>query len=111
MNVFCPNDINIYDLSGGKKLPDFLSERKRRDLLRKDVSLRKRIDLIQDFNMPTVCTRVHVSKDGQYIYTAGTYKPRLVSRKFKRIQKIFIFGSVLNFKNLGLSVSRSASYR
>ena len=35
MNVFCPNDINIYDLSGGKKLPDFLSERKRRDLLRK----------------------------------------------------------------------------
>ena len=35
MNVFCPNEINIYDLSGGKKLPDFLSERKRRDLLRK----------------------------------------------------------------------------
>ena len=87
MNVFCPNDINIYDLSGGKKLPDFLSERKRRDLLRKDVSLRKRIDLIQDFNMPTVCTRVHVSKDGQYIYTAGTYKPRLVSRKFQKKSK------------------------
>lgn len=109
MNVFCPNDINIYDLSGGKKLPDFLSERKRRDLLRKDVSLRKRIDLIQDFNMPTVCTRVHVSKDGQYIYTAGTYKPRLVSGKFKK--KFVISGSKLNFKNLGLSASRSASYR
>ena len=41
-----------------------------------DVQLRQRIDLIQDFVMPTVCTRVHTSKDGQYIYTAGTYKPR-----------------------------------
>lgn len=91
MNVFCPNDINIYDLSGGKNLPDFLSERKRRDLLRKDVSLRRRIDLIQDFDMPTVNTRVHVSNDGQYVYTSGTYKPRIkcfevsqLSLKFER---------------------------
>ena len=41
-----------------------------------DVSLRRRIDLIQDFDMPTVNTRVHVSNDGQYVYTSGTYKPR-----------------------------------
>ena len=40
MEVFKPNDINIYNLSGGKSLPDFLSERKRKDLLRRDVKLR-----------------------------------------------------------------------
>lgn len=53
MQVFSPNDINIYDLSGGKNLPDFLSMRKRKEMLRKDVSLRRRIDLIQGFEMPT----------------------------------------------------------
>ena len=78
MEVFNPNGINIYNLSGGKSLPDFLSERKRKDMLRKDVKLRRRIELIQDFDMPTVCTRICPTKDGQHIYIAGTYKPRKV---------------------------------
>ena len=76
MEVFNPNGINIYNLSGGKSLPDFLSERKRKDMLRRDVKLRRRIELIQDFDMPTVCTRICPTKDGQHIYIAGTYKPR-----------------------------------
>ncbi|CAG5114363.1 Oidioi.mRNA.OKI2018_I69.chr2.g8421.t1.cds [Oikopleura dioica] len=91
MQVFSPNDINIYDLSGGKNLPDFLSMRKRKEMLRKDVSLRRRIDLIQGFEMPTVNTRVKCTKDGQYIYTAGCYKPTIkcfetsqLSLKFER---------------------------
>lgn len=91
MQVFSPNDINIYDLSGGKNLPDFLTQRKRKELLRKDVSMRRRIDLIQDFTMPSVNTRVKVSNDGQYIYTAGSYKPTIkcfetsqLSMKFER---------------------------
>ncbi|KAB0365384.1 hypothetical protein FD754_009540 [Muntiacus muntjak] len=44
-----------------------------------------------DFEMPTVCTTIKVSKDGQYILATGTYKPRVrcydtyqLSLKFER---------------------------
>ncbi|KAL0620771.1 Nucleolar protein 10 [Plecturocebus cupreus] len=49
--------------------PDWrwLSDRKKRALQKKDVDVRRRIELIQDFEMPTVCTTIKVSKDGQYI--------------------------------------------
>ncbi|XP_011793138.1 PREDICTED: nucleolar protein 10-like, partial [Colobus angolensis palliatus] len=45
----------------------WLSDRKKRALQKKDVDVRRRIELIQDFEMPTVCTTIKVSKDGQYI--------------------------------------------
>ncbi|KAH0518524.1 Nucleolar protein 10, partial [Microtus ochrogaster] len=55
------------------------------------VDVRRRIELIQDFEMPTVCTTIKVSKDGQYILATGTYKPRVrcydtyqLSLKFER---------------------------
>lgn len=35
------------------------------------VDVRRRIELIQDFEMPTVCTTIKVSKDGQYILATG----------------------------------------
>ncbi|KAB0381346.1 hypothetical protein FD755_009130 [Muntiacus reevesi] len=55
------------------------------------IHVRRRIELIQDFEMPTVCTTIKVSKDGQYILATGTYKPRVrcydtyqLSLKFER---------------------------
>lgn len=33
--------------------------------------------MLQDFEMPHVSNIVKVSKDSQYVITAGTYKPRL----------------------------------
>ena len=85
MDVYRPNDINIYNLSGGKSLPDFLSERKRKKMLRQDVKLRRRIELIQDFEMPTVCTKIAPTKDGQHVYVAGTYKPRIKCYDFSQL--------------------------
>lgn len=35
--------------------------------------VRRRIELIQDFEMPTVCTTIKVSKDGQYILATGKH--------------------------------------
>lgn len=103
MQVSCPNDIKIYNLSHGKSLPEFLSEHKRRALLKKDVDLRRRIELIQDFNMPTVCSTVKTSPDGQYIFATGTYKPRLkcfdgqqLSMKFER----YLDAEAVNFLSL-----------
>ncbi|KAK6639948.1 hypothetical protein RUM43_008225 [Polyplax serrata] len=91
MEVFDPNNVKIYNLSAGKSLPEWLSDRKRRALQKKDVDIRRRIELIQDFNMPGVSTNVKVSPDGQFILATGIYKPRVkcydvnhLSMKFER---------------------------
>uniref|UniRef100_A0A6I8NIZ2 Nucleolar protein 10 n=1 Tax=Ornithorhynchus anatinus TaxID=9258 RepID=A0A6I8NIZ2_ORNAN len=91
MQVSSLNQVKIYSLSCGKSLPEWLSDRKKRALQKKDVDVRRRIELIQDFEMPTVSTTIKVSKDGQYILATGTYKPRVrcydtyqLSLKFER---------------------------
>uniref|UniRef100_F7A8S2 Nucleolar protein 10 n=1 Tax=Ciona intestinalis TaxID=7719 RepID=F7A8S2_CIOIN len=91
MQVSNPNNIKIYNLSSGKSLPEFITDKKKRSLQKKDVDLRRRIELIQDFGMPTVSTTVKMSPDGQYIFATGTYKPRVrcydvnhLSVKFER---------------------------
>ena len=91
MQVSNPNNIKIYNLSQGKSLPEFIGEKKRRSLLKKDVELQRRIELIQDFEMPTVSNTIKMSNDEQYIFATGTYKPRVrcydvkeLSMKFER---------------------------
>jgi ribosome biogenesis protein ENP2 len=91
MQVSEVNDIKIYDLSHGKSIPEWLSDRKKRLLLKRDVDLRRRIQLIQDFEMPTVSNCVEISRDGQYVLSTGVYKPRVrcfdvnqLSLKFER---------------------------
>ncbi|KAM3964735.1 nucleolar protein 10-like [Aphomia sociella] len=91
MQVFEIDNVKIYNLSTGKSLPDWLTERKKRALLKKNVDLRRRIELIQEFDMPGVSTNLRVSKDGQYIMASGIYKPRIkcfdvnnLSLKFER---------------------------
>jgi len=85
------NDVKVYNLSAGKALPEWLTERKRRQLAKRDVDFRRRIELIQDFTMPDVSGCIKVSPDGQYIIATGTYKPRVkvyevaaLSQKFER---------------------------
>ncbi len=62
MQVANPNNVKIYNLSAGKSLPEWLSDRRKRSLQKQDVELRKRIELIQDFDMPTVSNGVQVDK-------------------------------------------------
>ncbi|CAH0603169.1 unnamed protein product [Chrysodeixis includens] len=91
MQVSEIDNVKIYNLSVGKSLPDWLTERKKRALLKKNVDIRRRIELIQEFDMPGVSTSLRVSKDGQYIMATGIYKPRVkcfdvnnLSLKFER---------------------------
>uniref|UniRef100_A0A1E1VZW3 Uncharacterized protein n=1 Tax=Pectinophora gossypiella TaxID=13191 RepID=A0A1E1VZW3_PECGO len=91
MQVSEVDNVKIYNLSAGKSLPDWLSERKKRAILKKNVDLRRRIELVQEFDMPGVSTSLRVSKDGQYIMATGIYKPRVkcfdvnnLSLKFER---------------------------
>ncbi|CAG9797405.1 unnamed protein product [Chironomus riparius] len=85
------NDVKIFNLSAGKSLPDWLTDRKKKSSVNKNVDLRKRIELIQDFDMPGVSTSIRMSPDNQYILVTGTYKPRIkcydvnhLSVKFER---------------------------
>ena len=55
------------------------------------IDLRRRIELIQDFKMPTATNVVTLTPDSQYIFAAGVYKPRVrcydtsqLSMKFER---------------------------
>ena len=77
MQVSTTNDVKIYNLSAGKSLPDWLTERKRRQLVKTDLEVRKRIELIQDFEMPAVSDCLKISRDGQYVLATGIYKPRV----------------------------------
>ncbi|KAG8551074.1 hypothetical protein GDO81_018437, partial [Engystomops pustulosus] len=61
----------------GKSLLEWLSDRRERKLLKKDIDLHRRIKLIQDIEMPTVCTSLRISRDGRYILTTGTCRPRV----------------------------------
>eukprot|EP00903_Cladosiphon_okamuranus_P021876 g20111.t1 len=90
MQVSTFHGVKIYNLSSGKTLPQWLSEKKRRSLS-KDVDYRRRIELLQDFDFPTASQKVCVSQDGQYVIVAGTYPPQIkvfevadLSMKFER---------------------------
>ncbi|KAM9156485.1 nucleolar protein 10 [Pangshura tecta] len=91
MQVSSLNEVKIYSLSAGPSLPEWISDKKKRALQKKNADVRRRIELIQDFDMPTVSTTIKVSRDGQYIMATGTYKPRIrcfdtyqLSLKFER---------------------------
>ena len=71
------NDVKQFNLTAGKSLPEWLDERKRRTLLKKDVELRRRLELLQEFEMPSVSSNIRISNDGDYILATGTYKPRV----------------------------------
>ncbi|KAL3982454.1 NUC153 domain family protein [Acanthocheilonema viteae] len=91
MQILSANDVKIYNLSAGKSIPDWITDRKRRKLEQNDIDLRRRIQLIQDFDMPDISNTITVSPDRRYIFATGTYKPVLkcfdvsdLSLKFSR---------------------------
>lgn len=85
-----PNGIKIYNVSIGKSLPDWLSEKKKRSL-RKDEEYRRRLELIQGLDFPTASLNLHVSKDKEFLLMTGVYPPQVkcfelsqLSQKFER---------------------------
>ncbi|XP_053673486.1 nucleolar protein 10 [Anopheles nili] len=85
------NNVKIYNLSGGKSVPQWLTDRKQKKAAKKNPDADRHIELIQDFDMPGVASCIKISPDGQYILATGTYKPRVkcfevsnLSLKFER---------------------------
>ncbi len=91
MQVSTLNGVKVYNLSAGKTVPQFITEKKKKELNKTDESFRRRIQLLQDFGFDTAAQRVKFSKDGVYIAATGTYPPNLkvfdvreLSMKFER---------------------------
>lgn len=104
MNVQRRNDVAIYNLSSGPTLPEWLGDRGRRNLAKRDEQVRRRIELIQDFQMPSSSSKVVQSADGRYIIVGGTYPPRIrcydvadLSLKFER----YVNGQIVDIVMLG----------
>ncbi|KAL3076376.1 hypothetical protein niasHS_011795 [Heterodera schachtii] len=75
MQLSISNNVKIYNLSSGKSLPDWITAKKRRKLEKQDEDIRKRIQLVQDLEMPSVSHTVNFSPDGHYFFATGSYKP------------------------------------
>lgn len=85
MLISVVNDVKIYNLAAGKALPDWLTDRKRRKLLKHNKELRHRTELIQDLEMPVFSTNIVVSPDQNYLFVSGMYKPRIKCFDFRQM--------------------------
>ena len=81
----------IYALSSTTAVPEWLGERARRNLAKRDSAFRHRITLLQDLEMPVASNKVRQSPDGRFLIVGGTYSPRIrcyelseMSMKFER---------------------------
>ena len=68
--------VQVYTVSGGKSVPAWLSDKKKRSL-KKDEAYRRRIELVQDLDFPEACQRLRASPDGQYLFATGIHPPRV----------------------------------
>ena len=102
MNVQKRNGVSIYCLSAGAAIPEWLGDRARRNLSKTNESIRRRVELIQDFAMPASSSKLVQSNDGRYIVATGTYPPRIrcydvheLAMKFERYVNAEIIDTVL----------------
>jgi hypothetical protein len=69
LKLSAPNGVKVYQVTSGKEVPAWLSERNARKL-RKDADYQKRIELIQDLEFSTAASRVKLSPDGRRVGAA-----------------------------------------
>ena len=69
----------MYNVAGGKSLPEWLTDKKR-EALRKDEEFRRRIELIQELDFPCSSGRVKLSPDGQFLVVTGIHPPQVRRR-------------------------------
>eukprot|EP00741_Cyanophora_paradoxa_P025706 tig00000388_g24807.t1 len=86
--VQAANNVKIYNVSSGKTLPQWLSEKKKK-ALKYDEDFRRRIELVQDLEFPTASQRIHATPDGQFLLAAGNYPPQLRCYEFSQLSMKF----------------------
>lgn len=77
MKVSSFSGVKVYNLTpGNKQVPELLSKNKRRALA-KDVEYNRRVEIIQDFEMPEAAQTISMTKDHEYIILTGSYPPSI----------------------------------
>lgn len=72
------NGIKAYNFAFGKSLPDSIQEAAaKKKGTQHDPELRKKIELIYDFQFHTSSQHLEISDDGNFIVASGIYPPRL----------------------------------
>ncbi|KAL4527757.1 hypothetical protein Ndes2437A_g02896 [Nannochloris sp. 'desiccata'] len=90
LKVSASDGVKVYTVAGGKNIPGWLSDKKKKSL-KSDEEYQRRVELIQDFDFPAACQRIKFTNDGQYIFATGYHPPRVrvydtsqLSMKFER---------------------------
>ena len=76
LRVSAPNGVKVYQVTGGKQVPKWLSETNKRKL-RKDADYQRRIELVQDLEFSTASSRVRLSGDGNFLAVTGIHPPQV----------------------------------
>jgi hypothetical protein len=69
----------VYNVTSGKSAPEWLKEGKKKSLKKND-DYRRRLELVQDFEMPAACQRIKITPDGQYMFASGVHPPQVGGR-------------------------------
>jgi ribosome biogenesis protein ENP2 len=69
--------IQVYHITSGKTVPQWLAESKKKSLKKND-EYRRRLELIQDFGFKSASQRLKITPDRNYIFASG-YHPFSVS--------------------------------
>jgi ribosome biogenesis protein ENP2 len=108
------NGVKVYNVSGGKSVPQWLSEKKRR-ALQKDESYLRRIELIQDLAFDTAATKIKATPDNNFLVVSGVYPPQVRVYEFSQLSMKFerhLDSEIVDFQVSGradLSVVRRAN--
>lgn len=71
------NGVKAYNFSFGKSLPDTIENTSKKRSATQDAELKKKVELIYDFQFNTSSQNLEVTRDGNYIVGTGIYPPRL----------------------------------
>lgn len=71
------NGVKAYNFSFGKSLPDSIENVSKKKNVEQDAELKKKIELIYDFQFNSSSQNLEVTRDGNYIVSTGIYPPRL----------------------------------
>ncbi|KAH9598521.1 NUC153 [Trypanosoma melophagium] len=90
MQVSLHNKVKTYNLTAGKSLPEWISERKKNKRL---AGGEHRIELIHDLEFPHFARTIFRAANGTHLFAAGDYPPRLKCFDVNQLSMKFSFNA------------------
>ena len=90
MRAVSTDGVAVYNVSAGRQLPQWASERARRAAVARDPELARRVDLVQDLEFPSACAKLQFSRDGKFLLAAGTHAPQVRCFELSQLSMKFV---------------------